>query len=50
MIRKESPEWLTARPKLVRPDFVQHIGAHWRRRAVEWNQIDRARAVTQPTA
>lgn len=50
VIRKESPEWLTTRAKLVRPDFVQHIGTHWRRRAFEWNQIDRARAVTQPTA
>jgi ATP-dependent RNA circularization protein (DNA/RNA ligase family) len=39
VIRKESPEWLVARAKLVRPDFVQHIGQHWQRRAIEWNRL-----------
>ena len=39
VVRKQSAEWLEARAKLVRPDFVQNIGDHWRRRALEWNQI-----------
>ena len=50
VIRQESLEWLIARAKLVRPDFIQHIGDHWRRRTVEWNRLDRARSVTQSTA
>lgn len=39
VLRAESPEWLTARAKLVRPDFVQGINEHWRRRAIEWNRL-----------
>ena len=50
VIRQKSLEWLIARAKLVRPDFIQHIGDHWRRRTVEWNRLDRARSVTQSTA
>lgn len=50
VIRQESLEWLIARAKLVRPDFIQRIGDHWRRRTVEWNRLDRARSVTQSTA
>jgi ATP-dependent RNA circularization protein (DNA/RNA ligase family) len=40
VIRRESAEWLTARAKLVHPDFVQSIGEHWRRRRIEWNRLD----------
>lgn len=39
VIRRESAQWCEARAKLVRPDFVQTIGEHWRRRALEWNRI-----------
>ena len=39
VIRAENPEWLEARAKLVRPDFIQHMGDHWRSRALVWNQL-----------
>lgn len=39
VIRQESSDWLKARAKLVRPDFTQAIGEHWRRRAIEWNRL-----------
>jgi ATP-dependent RNA circularization protein (DNA/RNA ligase family) len=39
VIRRESSEWCEARAKLVRPDFTQAIGEHWRKRAIEWNQV-----------
>lgn len=39
VIRRESPDWCEARAKLVRPDFAQAIDAHWRKRAIEWNQV-----------
>ncbi|NKC14499.1 MAG: DNA ligase [Gammaproteobacteria bacterium] len=39
VIRRESGGWLDERAKLVRPDFVQSIGEHWRRRAIEWNLL-----------
>lgn len=42
VVRKQSAEWLTARAKLVRPNFVQNIGDHWRRRAIEWNRLQPA--------
>lgn len=42
VIRRESADWLVARAKLVRPDFVQTIGEHWRRRAIEWNRLGAA--------
>lgn len=38
VIRRESVDWLEARAKLVRPEFTQAIGEHWRRRAIEWNR------------
>lgn len=41
VVRAEGEDWTTARAKLVRADFVQSIGAHWRTRALEWNQIAR---------
>ena len=39
IIRRESADWLLARAKLVRPDFVQGIGDHWRRRVIDWNRL-----------
>ena len=39
VIRKETRDWLVARAKLVHPEFVQGIGEHWRRRAIEWNRL-----------
>jgi len=39
VIRRESEQWLTARAKLVHPQFVQNIGEHWRRRKIEWNAL-----------
>jgi len=42
VIRTQSAESLTARAKLVRSDFVQNIGDHWRRRAIEWNRVQPA--------
>lgn len=38
VIRRESADWLDARAKLVRPEFTQAIGEHWRRRQIEWNR------------
>lgn len=40
VIRRESPDWCEARAKLVRADFTQAIDQHWRRRVIEWNQVD----------
>ncbi|MDT4888413.1 hypothetical protein FQZ97_1249610 [compost metagenome] len=40
VIRRESADWCEARAKLVRADFTQAIEQHWRRRAIEWNQVD----------
>lgn len=40
VIRKESPDWLLARAKLVHPEFVQGIDEHWRRRRIEWNRLE----------
>lgn len=39
VIRKESPEWLHSRAKLVHPQFTQAITEHWSRRGLEWNQL-----------
>lgn len=39
VIRREDDDWLTARGKLVRPDFLQNIESHWRSRAIEWNHL-----------
>jgi ATP-dependent RNA circularization protein (DNA/RNA ligase family) len=41
VIRKQSSDWLTMRAKLVRAEFVQEIGEHWRQRPIEWNQLHR---------
>ncbi len=40
VIRRESSDWCEARAKLVRADFTQAIDQHWRRRVIEWNQVD----------
>ena len=40
VIRLEDADWLIQRAKLVRPDFVQSIEAHWRQRALEWNRVN----------
>jgi len=42
MVRREDEDWLLARGKLVRADFVQGIRAHWRSRRIQWNQVRRA--------
>lgn len=39
VIRRESTDWCEARAKLVRLDFTQTIGDHWRKRAIEWNRV-----------
>ena len=39
VIRRESADWCQARAKLVRAQFTQAIGDHWRRRAVQWNRV-----------
>lgn len=44
IIRRETEDWLLDRAKLVRSDFTQAIEEHWRRRQIEWNQIDWSRA------
>jgi ATP-dependent RNA circularization protein (DNA/RNA ligase family) len=44
VIRKQSSDWLTTRAKLVRAEFVQEIGEHWRQRPIEWNQLHRQTA------
>jgi len=41
VIRKQSSDWLTMRAKLVRAEFVQEIGGHWRQRPIEWNKLHR---------
>lgn len=40
VVRRESGEWLDERAKMVRPDFTQAIGEHWRSRKIEWNRLD----------
>jgi ATP-dependent RNA circularization protein (DNA/RNA ligase family) len=39
VIRREGPDYLDQRAKLVRPDFTQAITEHWRDRAIEWNGV-----------
>lgn len=39
VIRRESAQWCDSRAKLVRADFTQAIETHWRKRAIEWNQV-----------
>jgi len=37
VVRIEDSAWSTRRAKLVRADFTQTIGDHWRHRRLEWN-------------
>ncbi len=39
VIRRDSKDWCEARAKLVRAEFTQTIGEHWRSRSIEWNQV-----------
>ena len=39
VVRRESADWCEQRAKLVRADFTQSIGEHWRGRQVEWNRL-----------
>lgn len=39
VVRASDAEWTDTRAKLVRVDFVQSIGEHWRHRPLEWNQV-----------
>lgn len=38
-LRKDEGDWLVDRAKLVRSEFVQAIGEHWRDRAIERNRL-----------
>jgi hypothetical protein len=38
-LRVDDGDWLAARTKLVRPEFVQSIGEHWSNRSLETNQL-----------
>lgn len=39
VVRSDDDEWADARAKLVRAEFVQSMGAHWRNRQIEWNRL-----------
>jgi len=39
VVRRESAQWCESRAKLVRADFTQSIGEHWRHRRLEWNRL-----------
>ena len=39
VVRREGPDFLDQRAKLVRPDFAQAIAEHWRSRRIEWNAV-----------
>lgn len=39
IIRRDNRHLNEMRAKLVRPDFVQSIDEHWRRRPLEWNRL-----------
>jgi len=39
VIRRDSTRWCESRAKLVRAEFTQVIGEHWRSRAIEWNRV-----------
>jgi hypothetical protein len=38
-LRRESRGWVTARAKVVRPDFIQAIEQHWSGRPIKKNII-----------
>jgi hypothetical protein len=39
VIRREAADWCDLRAKLVRADFTQAIGEHWRHRRLAWNRL-----------
>lgn len=39
VVRREDADWTLARAKLVRAEFTQAIGEHWRSRGIEWNRV-----------
>jgi ATP-dependent RNA circularization protein (DNA/RNA ligase family) len=39
VIRRDGKQFLEERAKLVRPDFTQSIGEHWRHKPIEWNVV-----------
>lgn len=39
VLRREDPQWLIDRAKLVRPSFTQSIADHWRKRSITWNRV-----------
>jgi len=41
-LRKDKDGWLESRAKMVRPEFVQAIGKHWTKRALEENLLSQA--------
>lgn len=45
VIRRESADWCEARAKLVRAEFTQTLGVHWRSRVIEWNRVQREGSV-----
>jgi hypothetical protein len=38
-MRQENEDWLIHRAKLVRPEFVQHIGEHWSKSIIQVNSV-----------
>lgn len=42
VVRQDDGRLNQARAKLVRSDFIQSMGEHWRRRAFDWNRISSA--------
>jgi hypothetical protein len=44
VVRRESAKWCKCRAKLVRAEFTQAIGEHWRHRRLEWNRLAAAAA------
>lgn len=42
VIRREQDQWCDLRAKLVRSDFAQGIGEHWRHRRLAWNRLSTA--------
>jgi ATP-dependent RNA circularization protein (DNA/RNA ligase family) len=39
VIKREGGGWTLSRAKLVRAEFTQTIGEHWRNRSIEWNRV-----------
>jgi hypothetical protein len=39
VIRRDAADWCEARAKLVQADFTQDMVDHWRRRAIQRNQL-----------